>query len=49
MSAGGDGKGAANGNAGTEGDWALCANADCCAQCDVHSAGDCFVCAIGMP
>ncbi len=45
----GDGKGAANDNAGTEGACVLCVDADCCAQCHVHSAGDCFACAIDMP
>ena len=48
MSTGGDGKGAANGNAGTEGEWASCTDMDGCAQCDVHSSV-CFACAIVMP
>ena len=49
MIVGGDGKGAANGNAGTEGEWASCTDMDVCAQCHVHSGGVCFACAIVMP
>ena len=48
-SAGGDGKGAANGNAGTEGDWASCTDMGGCAQCHAHSGGACFACNIDIP